>query len=285
VELQRGIGYRTLPRIGKTNDIEYGKNRALLAWYYIDGIFTRDKSSVRPSYIDADMRSNHYMRGVKITELYPNRDLGTYSDNTLSVLNLAYYPTERGPYNLDADQINSDGSLQNPEKRWGGIMRKIEQSDFETANIEYIEFWMMDPFIYDKTVDGGDLYFNLGNISEDILKDEKKFFENGLPIDGDTTSVDFTVWGKVPRIQSTVYAFDNTAGAREKQDVGLNGLSSDEEKTFGAYAEYLEKLQTKLSGDVWSKMVNDPFSPVNDPAGDTYSLYRSSYYDSIEADI
>ncbi|MDD2436930.1 MAG: cell surface protein SprA [Massilibacteroides sp.] len=273
------------PESGRTNDIEYGKNRALFAWYYIDGIFTRENSSLRPSYMNDDMRSNHYMRGVKVTELYPNKDQGVYSDNTLSVLNLAYYPTERGPYNLDGDMINPDGSLQNPEKRWGGIMRKIEQSDFETANIEYIEFWMMDPFIYDKTADGGDLYFNLGDISEDILKDEKKFFENGLPIDGDTTTVDFTVWGKVPRIQSTVYAFDNTAGAREKQDVGLNGLSSEEEKTYGAYADYLEKLKTKLSGDVWNKMVDDPFSPVNDPAGDTYSYYRSSYYDSIEADI
>lgn len=275
------------PESSLTNNIEYGKNRALLAWYYIDGIFTRENSSLMPGHIrrDVEMRSNHYMRAVKTTELFPNMDQGAYSDNTLSVLNLAYYPKERGPYNLDADLVNPDGTLQNPEKRWGGIMRKIEQSDFETANIEYIEFWMMDPFIYDNTVSGGDLYFNLGEISEDILKDEKKFFENGLPIDGDTTKVDFTVWGKVPRMQSTVYAFDNTAGARALQDVGFNGLSSEEEKVFPTYVEFLEKLQAKLSGNVWNEMVNDPFSLRNDPAGDTFSYFRSSYYDSIEADI
>ncbi|MDD4514806.1 cell surface protein SprA [Massilibacteroides sp.] len=275
------------PESSFTNDIAYGKNRALLAWYYIDGIFTRENSTLMPGHIknDKDMRSNHYMRGVKTTELYPNRDQSVYSDNNLSILNLAYYPNERGPYNLDADLVNPDGTLQNPEKRWGGIMRKIDQSDFETANIEYIEFWMMDPFIYDNTVDGGDLYFNLGDISEDILKDEMKFFENGLPIDGDTSKVELTPWGKVPRIQSTVYAFDNTAGARALQDVGLNGLSSDEEKEYPTYVEYLNKLQTKLSGDTWNNMLNDPFSQRNDPAGDTFSYFRSSYYDSQEADI
>ncbi|WP_085536936.1 T9SS outer membrane translocon Sov/SprA [Massilibacteroides vaginae] len=272
------------PESGLTNDIEYGKNRSLLAWYYIDGLFTRERSNLRPSGIDKDMLSNHYMRAVKTTELFPNMDQGAYSDNTLSVLNLAYYPKERGPYNLDADQVNPDGTLQNPEKRWGGIMRKIDQSDFETANIEYIEFWMMDPFIYDNKVSGGDLYFNLGEISEDILKDEKKFFENGLPIDGDTTKIDFTAWGKVPRMQSTVYAFDNTAGARALQDVGLNGLSSEEEKTYPAYRDFLAKLESKLSGDVWNKMLNDPFSVRNDPAGDTFHYFRGGYYDE-SADI
>lgn len=279
--------FELFPESNLTNDVEYGKNRALLAWYYIDGIFTRENSSLMPAHIrrDIEMRSNHYMRAVRTNELFPNMDQGVYSDNTLNVLNLAYYPKERGPYNLDADRVNPDGTLQNPEKRWGGIMRKIEQSDFETANIEYIEFWLMDPFIYDKMVDGGDLYFNLGDISEDILKDEKKFFENGLPIDGDTTKVDFTAWGKVPRMQSTVYAFDNTAGARKLQDVGFNGLSSDEEKEFPTYKDFLDKLQARLSGDVWNNMLNDPFSSRNDPAGDTFSYFRSSYYDSVEADI
>ena len=97
--------------------------------------------------------------------------------------------------------------MTNPQKRWGGMMRKLEQTDFETANIEYIEFWLMDPFIYNReTANGGDLYFNLGELSEDILKDEKKFFENGLPINGDRSQVDTTVWGKIPIQQSTVYA-------------------------------------------------------------------------------
>jgi len=268
------------------NNIEYGRNRALLAWYYIDGIFTRQNSSLMPSHIkqDKEQRSNHFMRGIRVTELFPTRDQGTM-DNMLQALNLAYYPKERGHYNLDADRVNPDGSLKNPENRFGGIMRKIEQSDFESANIEYIEFWVLDPFIYDKNLSGGDLYFNLGEISEDILKDEKKFFENGLPVDNDLTKVENTVWGKVPRMQSTVYAFDNTEGARNIQDVGLNGLSTEEEKEHPTYKEYLAKLQTKLSGETLNRMMNDTFSPFNDPAGDTFRYFRHSEYDVQEADI
>lgn len=275
------------PEASLTNNIDYGKNRALLAWYYIDGLFTRKNSSIAPNHIknDLDQLSNHYVREVKTQELFPNKDLSYNENNTLPVLNLAYYPTERGPYNLDADRINADGSLAMPDKRWGGIMRKIEQSDFEAANIEYIEFWMMDPFIYNANGKGGDLYFNLGEISEDILRDEKKFFENGLPIDGDLSSVEETVWGRVPKRQSTVYAFDNTQGARKLQDVGFNGLSSADEKQFSTYQDYLSKLQSRLSGETLAQMMEDPFSPFNDPAGDDYHYFRGSDYDVKEVGI
>ena len=275
------------PEAGLTNNIDYGKSRALLAWYTIDGLFTRKNSSLRPKYITTKDLSNHYVRAIETRELFPQRQQSMSESNTLTVLNMAYYPQERGPYNLDADNINPDGTLQNPEKRFGGMMRKIDQSDFETANVEYIEFWMLDPFIYDRQTTGGDLYFNLGEISEDILKDEKKFFENGLPIDGDTSKVDYTVWGKVPKQQSTVYAFDNTAGARLLQDVGLNGLSSDEEKEYPAYQDYLNKLRQKLNAVTLTEMENDPLqlSPFFDPAGDKFHYFRGSDYDSQEVDI
>jgi cell surface protein SprA len=275
------------PEAGLTNNVDYGKNRALFAWYYIDRIFTGRRSSLRPSYITDEDISNHYVRAVLSTELFPDRDLGYNEDNYLNVLNLAYYPTERGPYNLDAENINSDGSLMNPEKRWGGVMRNLDQTDFEAANIQYIEFWMMDPFIYNPDAKGGDLYFNLGEISEDILKDEKKFFENGLPIDGNMSQVDTTVWGKVPLQQSTVYAFDNTAGARALQDVGFNGLSSEEERNgqFPAYAGFLSRLAAKLSQETLLNMRNDPFSSLNDPAADDYHHFRGSDYDDRQLDI
>ncbi|MDR2764819.1 MAG: cell surface protein SprA [Tannerella sp.] len=274
------------PEAALINHADYGKNRALFAWYYIDGIFTRKNSSLRPSHLTDDDLSNHYVRAVRYEELFPRKELTYNENNSLYVLNLAYYPNERGPYNLDADNILPDGSLAGPEKRWGGMMRRIEQSDFEVANIEYIEFWMMDPFIYNReTATGGDLYFNLGELSEDILRDEKKFFENGLPVDGSTSQIDTTVWGKVPRQQSTVYAFDNTAGTRSLQDVGLNGLSTEEEKRFPTYQRYQEQLQSKLSPEAQMRMAADPFSPMNDPAGDNYHYFRGSDFDRDRADI
>lgn len=279
-----GAGAR-FPEASKVNDVTYGHNRSLLAWYTIDGIFTRRNSRSLPSHITKDDLSNHYVRAVQMEELFPNREQMYNEDNLLSVLNVAYYPTERGPYNLDADRVNSDGTLQEPEKRWGGMMRKMDQVDFETANIEYIEFWLLDPFIYNTASSGGDLYFNLGDVSEDVLKDEKKFFENGLPVDGDMSRVDTTVWGKVPTQQSTVYAFDNTAGARELQDVGLNGLSSAEEKEFPAYKEFIEKLRPKLSADVIQKMEADPLSVINNPSGDKFHYFRGSDYDEKQLSI
>jgi cell surface protein SprA len=268
------------PEASLSNSIDYGKNRALLAWYYIDGLFTRPNSSLAPTHIrrDKEQLSNHYVRAIQVNELFPDQERGYNESNILPALNVAFYPGTRGPYNLDADGINPDGTLAGPEKRWGGMMRKIDQSDFEAANIEYIEFWMLDPYIYKPNSTGGDLYFNLGEISEDVLKDEKKFFENGLPIDGDTTKTDYTAWGKVPRIQSTVYAFDNTAGARSLQDVGFNGLSSEEEQSYPAYRDYLIRLQDKLRPEAYEQFRQDP-------AGDNFRHYRGADLDRDEVSI
>jgi cell surface protein SprA len=203
----------------------------------------------------------------------------------MTIMNLSYYPTERGPYNFDVTGMDANGKLTTPESRWGGIMRKMDATDFETSNIEYIEFWMMDPFVKGgmTTDKSGDLYFNLGDVSEDILKDGKKAFENGLPIDGDQTKTESTVWGSVPKIQSTVSAFDNTAGARTNQDVGLDGLSNANE--FPKFNDYVDQVSNKLNTTVKNKMLADDFSPLKDPSGDNYHFYRGTDFDNTEMNI
>lgn len=276
---------------GRKDSLDYGKGRALLAWYYIDNLFTRRNSSLRPRHIDNEQLSNHFVREIRVSELYPNRDAAYNETSTIPVLNLSYYPKERGPYNLDAEKVNTDGTLMNPEDRWGGMMRKLDYKDFETQNIEYIEFWLMDPFVYNDNPEmmprneGGKLYINLGEVSEDILKDGKKFYENGLPTIKTSDEVDQTYWGYVPRRPSTVYGFDNNQGTLEAQDVGYNGLSSEEEKTFGTYQEYLNNLRLRLSAETITNMQNDPFSPFNDPAGDNFHYFRGSDYDRDEVSI
>ena len=170
---------------GALNDLRYGYNRSKLAWYSIDPLFTRNESRT-PDNITEEDQNDPFVREVLETEIFKNRESGTGFQNTLLVMNLAYYPQERGPYNFDPC-FTPEGSLPNPQNRWGGIMREIQTSDFETSNIEYIEFWLMDPFVKDSLHVGGDLYFNLGEISEDVLKDSRKFFENGLPT---TDSID-----------------------------------------------------------------------------------------------
>ncbi|MDD6209038.1 MAG: cell surface protein SprA [Bacteroidales bacterium] len=277
------------PEATLSNDVKYGYNRALLAWYSIDPAMTRKNSSIAPSYIreDVEQLSNHFVREVYEQELFPNRQASYGESAILPVLNLAYYPKERGPYNMDVEGVANDGSLANPEKRFGGMMRKLDQTNFESSNIEYIEFWMMDPFIYDSMLvaKGGDLYLNLGEISEDILKDGMKSFESGLPVNRDPTLLDTTVWGKVPKFQSTGYAFDNSDGAREIQDVGLDGLSTEEEFNYPSYKNFIDRLRNRLPSDVYAQMQQDRFSPFNDPAMDNFHYFRGAEYDRERAGI
>lgn len=209
-----------------------------------------ENSSLCPAYIknDKEQLSSPYVREVTTREIWPNRELNYGEASAIQTLNLSFYPAERGPYNLDHTNIDANFNLLNPEKRWGGIMRKLDNTNFETSNIEYIQFWMMDPFsVEGDTNEGGDLYFNLGEVSEDILKDGYKSYENGLPADGSTRGTRETVWGRVPTETSLTYAFDNTSGARRNQDVGLNGLSTEQEFEFTTYKEYLENLRAVLS--------------------------------------
>ncbi len=274
------------PEATKSGTVDYGKNRALLSWYYVDRLFTQRNSSYAPGYIknDMDALSYPYIREVSYSEVFPGRELNYGESPVIQTMNLSFYPRERGPYNLDSKNIDQDGSLLFPEDRWGGIMRKIESTNFEQTNIEYIQFWMLDPFMDKENLgndEGGDLYFNLGEISEDILKDGLKSYENGLPINGDTTYISNTVWGKVSSQSSLTYAFDNSNGARILQDVGLDGLSTSEEFNHPAYAQYIADLQRPglLSDSTIAAWNDNPFSPFNDPAGDNYAFYRNNYYD------
>ena len=272
-----------------SDNIDYGKNRALLSWYYIDRMFTQRNSSLVPGYIknDLDQLSNPYVREVSFSEVFPGREIAYGESSTIQTLNLSYYPKERGPYNLDTDRISDDGSLLNPQGRWGGIVRKLDNTNFEQSNIQYIQFWLMDPFLDDSldNKDGGDLYFNLGEVSEDILKDGHKSYENGLPADGGETGVTKTVWGKVSNQTSMTYAFDTQSGSRPRQDVGFDGLSTQEEFSFPTYQEYLEKLRGKLSPTTIAAMEQDQFSPLRDPSGDNYHFYRGYDYDEQKLSI
>ncbi len=273
-----------------SNDERYGYNRALMAWYCIDPIFTNRNSTLTPSHIKTDTKqlSNHYVRPVYELELYPNKSQTSYTSNsTLNVMNVAFYPKERGPYNLTRD-VDDQGNLRLPRTRWGGMMRKMDNTDFEAQNIEYIEFWLMDPFHYQRREGtaaelGGNLYFDLGEVSEDILKDGKKFYESGMPISEEESYLDKTTWGLIPTTNSVTYAFNNESGSRAKQDVGLNGLTDEQEREFGIYQDFWNDV---FSGDLSTKL--DPEtrdSLLVDPANDNYHYFRGEDYDKQKKSI
>ena len=266
------------PESQLVDNLAYGFNRAGLAFYNIDPNFYYGAASTLPDYLRNNRveLSKHEVRQVLEQEVFPFKEIGTGQVLSQPTLDLAYFPTTRGPNNYTTTGFNLDGSLKNPRSRWGGIFRRMEANDFEALNIEYIELWVMDPFLSRPGNTGGDLYFNLGNLSEDILKDGRKSLENGLPADGDASKYDETNWGRVPKLQPVVQAFDNTAEARKAQDVGLDGLSNAAEKT--KFATQLQQIKGQLNPEAAAIMDNDPSS-------DDYVYFRGTALDQQRAGI
>ena len=261
------------PESQYSNDLRYGYNRAKLAFYNIDPIFYRN-SSLTPSNIRGNREelSLHSVREVLEQEVFPFKESSTGQPLYLSTLDLSFYPNSKGPYNFATSGLNVDGTLLNPKSRWGGIMRKIETPDFESQNIEFIELWMMDPFIDKPGAEGGSIYFNLGNISEDILKDGRKSLENGIPTNGDYSQTDTTAWGRVPKNQPLIQAFDNDPTARALQDIGLDGLNDADERIH--FAHYLNQLNPQIRQQV-----------ERDPSNDNFEYYLGSSLDASSAGI
>lgn len=267
------------PEAKPNTGLQYGMNRSKFAWYIIDPLFYDISGSLRPSNIDKNEISKNSTRQVLETEVFPNKDIPNGTPTNIPVLNFSFYPEERGPYNYDVNSseytagVEFDGTMADPESRWGGIMRRIESSDFEAANIEYIEFWMMDPFTEDPD-NKGQMYINLGEISEDILRDGRKSYENGLPLTAtDIIDVDSTIWGRVPTLQALVESFSNAAGSRKFQDVGYEGLDDADEKSWHTgTTNYLNLLRSNVSADVFEESEKDPSS-------DNYHYFRGSDFD------
>ncbi len=287
------------------NDLTFNKNRARLAWYLIDPLFFRDDNTT-PTHIRGNdtIQKNHLMRQVFETEVFPNREFNNaqgLQNFMTTMFDLSFYPEEPGPYNYDVDPVpgvtagvkveNDTVRLDAPETRWAGIQRRIDQTDFDAANIEFIQFWMMNPYAeedqpgfpgYYQT--DGALYFNIGNISEDVLKDEVKSFENGFPTtEGGASNLtddkNFTRWGRLPKGQQIVNAFDNDPQTREFQDVGLDGLRDEEEAQFFD-SIYIQPLANRLSGN---PAALDRIRA--DPSHDNYNFYRDDDYDRERANI
>ncbi len=277
-------GNGLFPEGSMKDTLQYGFNRAKLAWYNIEPTLQDRNANNNPmsGYPNADAIFNDpRTRSISQQQLFPAKT-PDYGVAQLITFDMAYYPRQRGPYNFDArpGSISSDGKLLNPRTRWGGIMRGLDQVDFETGNVEYIEFWMQDPFLKTPNSTGGELYFNLGNISEDVLRDGRRFFENGLPTPNIQATVDSSsVWGKTPSnpIQVTT-AFSNDPNDRPYQDVGFDGLDDDaERRKFGNYLTQLAAI-TGVGSAAYQ-------AALADPANDNFKNYRDASYDQEQADI
>lgn len=280
---------------GKT--LDYGFKRAKISAYVIDNLFGGSAglggSAQAPANItDAD-RQNVYEKLYLPRDIFPNRSVSGLINYPQNVLDIAYYPTERGIYNYNTD-LDVNGRLKNPRQNFGGLSRAItSDNDFDNANIESIEFWMLDPFVKGKNgivrdgsgpgnetnnTTGGKLIFNLGDISEDVIPDERYNFENGLPLTNKVVgeNVEQTVWGQVTKSQYLINAFSNEAGARQKQDVGLDGLSNEEERAF--FKSYLDRLPANMTAEAKAKIMADP-------SGDDFKYFLGEEQDLADLKI
>lgn len=252
--------------------LNYNYRKAKIAWYTVDNsIFYAGNN--RPESVPSPVR-NHYERLVQPQEIFRQRDQTLVNFNE-PIFDVAYFPTERGQYNYNPNfEIESANDVL-VEQRWGGVTRAItNEVNFNKTNIEYLEFWLMDPFIdgedgrvLDGNIDaiardnsGGRLIFNLGSVSEDIAPDDMHAFENGLPIDGEIGPT--TTWGQITQDQYLTNFFENSPGARDNQDVGLDGLTDEDERS----------IFPDRAGD-------------DDPSADNFRYILNADYDVAQASI
>jgi len=275
------------PSGGAQNDITSGNKRAKIAWYQIDNQFySNSNNGIKPANITDDDLKNHYVRAVPPKEIFPQFDpfIGNFNEQ---IFDLAYYPSERGLYNFNPD-LNPDGTLKNPASNWGGITTAIRNEvDLDKANVEYVEFWLMDPFINsengrindgrgnnDPNTSGGQIVFHLGSLSEDLIRDGKHAFENGLPANGNLQGGGAIpgTWGYVTSQSYLNNAFDNSSEARTNQDVGLDGISNANEVTH--FNNFINAVNPAARQIV-----------LEDPSADDFTHFLDESLDSRNAKI
>jgi len=273
-------GNGLFPEGSLTDSLPYGYNRAKMAWYNIEPTL-QDKTNPNNPVKNYQNFADPRIVPVNIQQLFP-QVTPEFGQAQLVTFDVSYFPTQKGPYNFDTrpGSINAQGLLNNPQSRWGGIMRAIDQTDFETSNVQYIEFWMQSPFLVNPGSSGGQLYFDLGSISEDVLKDGQKLFENGLNTPNIPAAIDnSSVWGRTPANQVQVSnAFSNDVNDRPFQDQGFDGMDDTAEQV--KFSDYLTKLAAiyGTGSPIYQKALADP-------SADDFLNYRDPSYDATQTDI
>ena len=272
------------PREGLGVSSDAMNHRSLLAWYRVSPWLVREGSEYMPEYIrnNPHLRSDIRVREVAVRELFPEKYTALPTEEYLPILNISYYPDERGPYNLRSEVLLPDGKVSDPREGWAGMMRPLTVTDFESEGISYLEGWMMVPPSVEDMGNSGALWIEIGRVSDAIFPGESISYESGLPSqrhpDAQTKETPF---GRIPQDPPRQYLFDFTDPVSlSQQDVGLNGLSSADELQAPNYRKYLEEVRSRVEeGSAFRKRVEQ------DPAGDDYRFFLDPEWDREMADI
>ncbi|WP_313373699.1 cell surface protein SprA [Chishuiella sp.] len=254
------------PNGTKNNDLSFNNGRKMLSWYNIDPRFYGIGGN-KP--LTDQQISTNKARRVKLREIYDQMDVMSGTSSYINTLDMTFYPQERGPYNVNPNATDT--------KNWGAMMRPITVSNFKDSNIEYVEFWMMDPYA---DGDGGDgeLLLHLGNVSEDILRDGELQYENGLPYTGNDATTVETNWGITPQQNPILYAFDTDGQARKEQDLGFNGLTDQQEaQKYGISSNNTVTGELDPANDNYIFYLDDRYqtAPIGTTVQDRYRFFRN----------
>ena len=268
----------TYAKIWQLGSLPSPEQRAQMAWFNIDPLLVADGAANQPDHLRADsqQRQHPLVRQVRTQELFPGRDFNPMLPSILTLLNLSYYPQERGAYNVAASQITPSGTTKNSSSLWGSMMAPLPIHDLESSQYSYIEAWILDPFSVGLASEGT-LYIDVGKLKEDILPDGAISFEVAEEKKN-------SAWGKVAILPPQRYGFDHTGMTPiEQQDTGLDGLLSSEESTHPKYQSYLQEIEKITNFEPWREA---PFgNPLDDPAGDDYHFYLGEEWDKAQASI
>ncbi|HTO94548.1 MAG TPA: cell surface protein SprA, partial [Bacteroidota bacterium] len=195
---------------------------------------------------------NRLPTDVRLTDIYPRKQVGNPANDIATVLDFSYVPTMRGEFNYSTDRANTLTQAKN----WAGVMKPLSISavNLLKENVNFIEVWLR----VDKARLGSRMYIDLGQINEAVVNDP------AAP--GRLHGEDLVLGTSAPGI------------LLDGEDVGLDMLSDPQEqqKYPGLIAQYKNEepsLAFDPSGDNYTfdntKVTSDPnaFNRINGTEG------------------
>jgi len=195
---------------------------------------------------------NRLPTDVRLTDIYPRKQVGNPANDLATVLDFSYAPLQRGAFNYSMDRENTLTRTKN----WAGVMKPISVSAINLLkeNINFIEIWMR----VDKAPPDGKMYIDLGAINEAVVNDGTSRL-HGEDLYLGTTSPGILLDG---------------------EDVGLDMLNdTQEQQKYSALANKYQSVEPSLqydpSGDNYAfdntKVATDPhaFDRINGTEGNS----------------
>lgn len=225
-------------------------------------------------------------RLVKVTDVFPGKKDYQTQDQYITTLDVFYDPTNRGPYNYNKNlkQVTE----QEPERMWGGMTAVLPSGleDLTQNNIEFIEFWVQsilpkgrEPTPSDLQDYNGNMYIDVGVISEDVVPNFRMNSEDGLVENPNNLVVDQRGRSYLPSTNPlTDGQFSNETRAQE--DVGLDGAPN----TGG-----VGNRNERVLFDDFLQAMREAYGPESekyqeiaaDPSNDDYFYFGQSEMDGL----